>query len=75
MYKLVLHIPEDDDVAERLAGLRWHETDDPHGPHIKTQTVRDAETGETMLTVRMKHTSWEKVEALLTIVKDKGGLH
>ena len=75
MYKLVLQIPEDDDAAERLAGLRLQETDDPHGPHIKTQMMRDAETGEPMLSVRMKHTSWSKVEELFKIVREKGGLH
>ena len=54
MYNLVLHIPEYDDAAERLAGLRMRETDDPHGVHPREipglrdleQFTQDHEEGE-----------------------------
>lgn len=72
VYKVVLQIPRDDRWAEDLLELRWQETEDPHGPHIKVYTDgEDAETGQPMVMIRCKHHSLEQAWALAEVVREK----
>ena len=72
MYKIVLQIPDTDDAYETLADMRWIGEEGPYGPHVKTAYGKDAETGEEMLFVRLKHHTWPQVEELLEKAKARG---
>ena len=69
MYKIVLQIPKTDEACERLEQLHFQGPEGPHGPHIKTYHMRDAETKEEMLFIRLKHHSWEKVNLMLEEIR------
>lgn len=74
MYKMVLQIPASEEAFEPLSSLRWVGEEGAHGPHIKSQFGNDAETGEAVLFVRLKHHSWAQIEELLAKVKEVGPL-
>ncbi len=69
MYKIVLQIPKTDESCERLAQVHFQGPEGPHGPHIKTYEMRDAETKEEMLFIRLKHHSWEKVNRMMEQIR------
>ena len=35
VFKAVIQIPFDDKFADAALALRWQESENPHGPHIK----------------------------------------
>ena len=69
MYKAVLQVPTEAVEDEALLDLRWQETSDPHGPHIKVYRDKvDAETGESCVFIRCKHRSVEQLNELISRV-------
>jgi len=69
MYKAVLQVPTEAVDDEALLALRWQETEDPHGPHIKVYRDKvDAETGESCVFIRCKHRSIDQLNTLIAQV-------
>ena len=67
VYKAVFQLPETDLWDESLTErLRWQETSDPHGPHIKVYPHKtDAETGRPCVHVRCKHRTLADLATLM----------
>ena len=65
VHKAVIQIPFDEELAEDLLDLRWQESENPHGPHIKVYPDgKDAKTGEPCIFVRCKDSDVAKLRAL-----------
>lgn len=66
VYKAVIQVPHDDDLADAVLALRWQESANPHGPHIKVYPDRkDPETDEPCIQIRCKHRSLDELRGLM----------
>ena len=66
VFKAVIQVPYDEELADAALALRWQESGNPHGPHIKVYPDRrDPETDEPCIQIRCKHRSLEELRGLV----------
>ena len=66
VYKAVIQVPHDDELADAALALRWQESENPHGPHIKVYPDRsDPETDEPCIQIRCKHRGLDELRGLV----------